>query len=145
MSFGFIATVLNVIVLATIKNSDRLLSEPTYVLIANACVSNIAISSFVKLMSVILCGHAVATGRTVAVFQFCSLFLFCQRLTWSVLPTTVMLLPWAALLPRLRLLSRARGKPTPTTAASTEAVLTARWEMLRAQQVNTPGRAHPRW
>ena len=33
MSFGFIATVLNVIVLATIKNSNRLLSEPAYLLI----------------------------------------------------------------------------------------------------------------
>ena len=33
MSFGFIGTVLNVIVLATIKNSNRLLSEPAYLLI----------------------------------------------------------------------------------------------------------------
>ena len=33
MSFGFIGTVLNVIVLATIKNSNHLLSEPAYLLI----------------------------------------------------------------------------------------------------------------
>ena len=56
MSFGFLATVLNVIVLATIKNSKRLLSEPAYLLIANVSAANIAISIFVKLMSVILCG-----------------------------------------------------------------------------------------
>ena len=56
MSFGFLATVLNVIVLATIKNSNRLLSEPAYLLIANVSAANIAISIFVKLMSVILCG-----------------------------------------------------------------------------------------
>ena len=33
MALGFIGTVLNVIVLATIKNSNRLLSEPAYLLI----------------------------------------------------------------------------------------------------------------
>ena len=64
MSLGFLATVLNVIVLATIKNSHSLLSQPRYVLLANLAASNIATSILVKLMSVVLCGHAVATHRT---------------------------------------------------------------------------------
>lgn len=82
MSFDFLATVLNVIVLATIKNSSKLLLEPHYVLLANVSVSNIVISIFVKLMSVITCGHAVAVDQTAVDFQFCSLFLFTQRMTW---------------------------------------------------------------
>ena len=64
MSLGFLATVLNVIVLATIKNSSSLLSQSRYVLLANLVTSNIATSILVKLMSVVLCGHAVATRKT---------------------------------------------------------------------------------
>ena len=52
-----IIAVLNVIVLSTMQNSNKLLSEPVFLLLANVSVSNIAISIFVKLMSVILCGY----------------------------------------------------------------------------------------
>ena len=38
------------------QNSNKLLSEPVFLLLANVSASNIAISIFVKLMSVILCG-----------------------------------------------------------------------------------------
>ena len=51
-----IIAVLNVIVLSTMQNSNKLLSEPVFLLLANVSASNIAISIFVKLMSVILCG-----------------------------------------------------------------------------------------
>ena len=52
----FIINFLNVIVLSTMQNSNKLLSEPVFLLLANVSASNIAISIFVKLMSVILCG-----------------------------------------------------------------------------------------
>ena len=141
MSVGLLATVLNVIVLATIKNSSRLLAEPAYVLLANVSVSNIVTSVFVKLMSVIVCGHAVAVGRAEVPFQFCSLMLFTQRMAWSVLPSTLLVLPWVALLPRLLLLSSAWGREEEEEECPVEAVLTQRWELLKAQEVVTLLRA----
>ena len=74
MSLGFISIILNVIILATIRNSESLQNEEQYILLGNMSVANIMTGSFVKLMSVVLCGHSVAVNKTEVDFQFCSLF-----------------------------------------------------------------------
>ena len=102
MSLGFISILLNVIILATIRNSESLQNEEQYILLGNMSAANIMTGSFVKLMSVVLCGHSVAVNKTEVDFQFCSLFVFSHRMSWSILPSTVFLLYWTDLIQKMR-------------------------------------------
>ena len=103
MSLGFISMILNVIILATIKHSELLQNDEKYLLMGNMSAANIIICSFVKLMSVVLCGHAVAINSLEADFQFCSIFVFFHRMTWSILPSSIFFYYWLDLVPRIRL------------------------------------------
>ena len=102
MSLGFISILLNVIILATIRNSDALQKEEQYILMGNMSAANIMTGSFVKLMSVVLCGHAVAVDNTEVEFQFCSLFVFSHRMSWSILPSTVFIMYWVDLMGKIK-------------------------------------------
>ena len=99
---SILATVLNVILVATIKNSSYLLQEPHYSFLASLGVSNIIITSFLKLLSSVVCGHAVARNLTEVPFQFCSIYIVVQRLTWIILPYTVFFISWLEFFRTLR-------------------------------------------
>ena len=60
------------------------------------------IGSFVKLMLVVICGHAVAIVKTEVDFQFCSIFVFSHCMSWSILPSTVFFMYWLNLMPKMR-------------------------------------------
>ena len=87
-------TILNVIILATIKNSSHLLQDQHYSFLGSLSLSNIIICSFLKLLSSVLCGHAVAKNLLEVPFQFCNIYVVCRRLTWCVLPYTVFFISW---------------------------------------------------
>ena len=55
-----------------------------------------------KLMSVVICDHAVAIDKTEVYFQFCSIFVFSHRISWSILPSTVFFMFWVDLMPKMR-------------------------------------------
>ena len=91
---SILGTILNVIIVATIKNSSYLLQEQYYSFLASLGLSNIIITSFNKLLSSVLCGHAVAKNLTAVPFQFCNISVVFSRLTWIILPYTVFFISW---------------------------------------------------
>ena len=142
MSLGFISILLNVIILATIRNSETLQKDFNYILMGNLSASNIMTGSFVKLMSVVLCGHAVAINKTAADFQFCSIFVFTHRMSWSILPTTIFFLYWVDLFPKMKqywILKQLENDLDTSSVGRTsnfeeEGVLTKRYMILKTNK-----------
>ena len=99
---SILGTILNVIILATIKNSSFLLQDQYYSFLASLSLSNIIICSFLKLLSSVLCGHAVARNLLEVPFQFCNIYVVFRRLTWCVLPYTVFFIAWLDLVNTVR-------------------------------------------
>ena len=137
-SLSIIATVLNVIIVATIKNSSYLLQEPHYSLLASLGVSNIIISAFLKLLSSVFCGHIVARNLTEVPFQFCNIYIVVQRLTWIILPYTVFFISWLELMARLKHKynitsdsSESESSPFSRKSIDEQGILTQRYLILK--------------
>ena len=97
-SLCVLATILNVILLVTIKNSGNLNGNILYVIFASISGSNIIISSFVKLLSTVLVGHGVAKDIDKVPFQFCNIYIIFYRLTWFIFPYSIVLVSWVELI-----------------------------------------------
>ena len=94
-SLSIMGTVLNVIILVTIKNSPTLSRDLDYIMFASLAAANIIITAFVKLLSTVLVGHAVAKNAEEVSFQFCSVYIMFHRLTWFIFPATILTLSWS--------------------------------------------------
>ena len=94
-SLSILGTVLNVIILVTIKNSPTLSRDLDYIMFASLAASNIIITAFVKLLSTVLVGHAVAKNVEEVPFQFCNVYIIFHRLTWFIFPSTILALGWS--------------------------------------------------
>ena len=136
---SILGTVLNVIIVATIKNSSSLLQEPHYSLLASLGVSNMIITSFLKLLSSVVCGHAVARNLTEVPFQFCSIYIFVQRLTWVTLPYTVFFMSWLEFIKTMKQKYNVRdveleSSPFSRKSIDEQGVLTQRYLILKECQ-----------
>ena len=138
---SILATILNVIIVATIKNSSSLLQEPYYSFLASLGVSNIIISAFLKLLSSVVCGHAVARNLAEVPFQFCNIYISVQRLTWITLPYTVFFISWLEFIRTLRHKYDLRSaslelesSPFSRKSIDEEGILTGRYLILKEYQ-----------
>ena len=139
---SILGTVLNVIIVATIKNSSYLLQEQSYSLLASLGVSNIIITSFLKLLSSVVCGHAVARNLTEVPFQFCSIYIVVQRLTWIILPYTVFFMSWLEFIKTMKQKYNTRrdssvefeSSPFSRKSIDEQGILTQRYLILKEYQ-----------
>ena len=137
-SLAIFSMVLNVIILATIKNSNILCSDVHFVMYACVATSNIIITSFVKLLSTVLCGHAVAKNKVSVPFQFCGIYNIFSRLTWFIFPYSILIVSW---LDFLNIMKQRFSKSELELEVSSlmrvedEGVLTGRQNILREREV----------
>ena len=137
-SLAILSLVLNVIILATIKNSNSLCSDVHFVMYACIAASNVIITSFVKLLSTVLCGHAVAKNKVSVPFQFCGIYNIFSRLTWFIFPYSILIVSWLDL---LEIMSQRFSKSELELDVSSlmrvedEGVLTRRHNILKEREV----------
>ena len=93
----------NIMVISAIKHKVELMSQTFYLLLLNLCCSNLLSCVFVKSISIVHHGYAVAAHTiTTEGVAFCPLYSLSSRLTWPVLPWTITCLAWITIIRRVK-------------------------------------------
>ncbi|XP_023349697.1 uncharacterized protein LOC111718359 [Eurytemora carolleeae] len=109
--FSVLGTMLNNLILNTVKDTPGLPSSTYHVLLLNLSLCNLLVCSIVKPMSGIYISYAYARKEKDVGLEFCSLYTICNNAALFILPWSILVLAWQVFLSGRRAEERGLGVP----------------------------------